>query len=78
MAHPDGDNDAGTSQFFFVLYDQALIPPGRNTLDGSYTCFGYTVEGADVLKTLGKGDVIVDAKVVRGAENLINGAAPKK
>lgn len=70
MAHPDEDNDGGTSQFFWVKYSQALMPPGRNTLDGAYTCFGYTVDGTDILESLTKGDVIEKAVVVSGLENL--------
>lgn len=69
------DNDSATSQFFWVKYDQALIPPGRNTLDGAYTCFGYTSQGAAFLKNLELGDVITSAKVVSGLENL---KMPKK
>jgi hypothetical protein len=26
-----------------MSFDQGLLPPGRNTLDGTYTCFGYAV-----------------------------------
>lgn len=67
------DNDSATSQFFFVKYDQALIPPGRNTLDGAYSCFGYTSQNAVFLKNIEKGDVIVSAKIIKGAENLVPG-----
>lgn len=64
------DNDSATSEFFFVKYDQALLPPGRNTLDGAYSCFGYTSEGAPYLKQLEVGDVIKSAKVLSGLENF--------
>jgi len=64
------DNDSATSEFFFVKYDQALIPPGRNTLDGAYSCFGYTSEGAAFLRNVEVGDVIASAKIVSGLENL--------
>ncbi|KAJ1624928.1 cyclophilin type peptidyl-prolyl cis-trans isomerase/CLD-domain-containing protein [Pavlovales sp. CCMP2436] len=67
------DNDSATSEFFFVKYDQALIPPGRNTLDGAYSCFGYTSEGATYLRQLELGDTIVSAKLISGLENLISG-----
>ena len=44
--------------------------PGKNLLDGRYNCFGYTVEGQDLLKDVKEGDVVVSAKVVKGLENL--------
>lgn len=34
---------------------QGLLPPGRNTLDGAYTCLGYTVQGMDDIKSLKRG-----------------------
>ena len=71
MAHPDEDNDGGKGDFFFVKYDQGLLPPGRNTLDGAYSCFGYTVDGGDALKFLKKGDIVVSAKVRSGLESLV-------
>jgi len=71
LSHPDEDIDGGAGgQFFFVKYDQGLMPPGRNTLDGAYTCFGYTVEGSDFLKTATPGDKIVKAEVLGGLVNL--------
>jgi peptidylprolyl isomerase len=71
LSHPDEDIDGGVGgQFFFVKYDQGLMPPGRNTLDGAYTCFGYTVEGSDFLKNAKPGDKIVKAEVLGGLENL--------
>jgi len=65
------DNDSATSEFFFVKYDQALIPPGRNTLDGSYSCFGYTAENPVFIKNLEQGDMIVSARLINGEGNLI-------
>jgi len=44
--------------------------PGKNLLDGRYTCFGYTVEGADDLRAVKVGDVIVSAKVLDGEQLL--------
>lgn len=71
LSHPDEDIDGGVGgQFFFVKYDQGLMPPGRNTLDGAYTCFGYTVEGSDFLKTAKPGDTISKATVLSGLENV--------
>ena len=39
-------------------------------LDGRYTCFGYVVNGADLLKDIKEGDVIESAKVTSGLEFL--------
>ncbi|PLZ99475.1 peptidylprolyl isomerase [Fischerella thermalis CCMEE 5268] len=71
MARPENDNNGGSSQFFFFLYEPELTPAGRNLLDGRYTVFGYVVEGKDVLREIKAGDKIESAKVVKGAENLV-------
>ena len=39
--------------------------------DRLFISFGYVVEGADFLKAVEEGDIIVSAKVTEGAENLI-------
>jgi len=71
MARPGLDPDGGSSQFFFFLFEPELTPAGRNLLDGRYAVFGYLVEGKEVLEKLREGDVIKSAKVVKGAENLV-------
>lgn len=71
MARPENDNNGGSSQFFFFLYEPELTPAGRNLLDGRYAVFGYVVEGKDVLREIKAGDKIESAKVVKGAENLV-------
>ncbi|MGD1700172.1 peptidylprolyl isomerase [Dapis sp. BLCC M229] len=71
MARPEIENDGGSSQFFFFLFQPELTPAGVNLLDGRYTVFGYVVEGKKVLEKLGKGDKILSAKVVSGLENLV-------
>jgi len=71
MARPEAENDGGSSQFFFFLFQPELTPAGVNLLDGRYTVFGYVVEGKKVLEELGKGDKIISAKVVAGLENLV-------
>jgi len=71
MARTEDNDDSASSQFFFLLFDSDLTPAGKNLLDGAYACFGYTVEGADFLKDVKEGDMIVSAKVVDGKENLI-------
>ena len=43
---------------------------GRNTFDGSYTCFGYTTENAAAIQRFKAGDVIEKATIVSGAGNL--------
>jgi cyclophilin family peptidyl-prolyl cis-trans isomerase len=67
------DVDSATEDFFILKWKQALAPPGRNTLDGYYSSVGYVVsDNVDLLsQVLDKGDKIVSAKVVSGAENLV-------
>ncbi len=71
MARPEFDTNGGSSQFFFFLFEPELTPAGRNLLDGRYTVFGYITEGKEVLEQLKEGDKIESAKVIQGAENLI-------
>lgn len=75
LARPGNDNDGGSSQFFFFLFEAGLTPAGRNLLDGRYAVFGYTIEGKDVLRSLGEGDEVISAKVVEGLDNLEPGQA---
>ena len=71
MARPGVDPDGGSSQFFFFLFEPELTPAGRNLLDGRYAVFGYLVEGKEVLEKLTAGDAIESAKVIQGAQNLV-------
>ncbi|MDE5081984.1 MAG: peptidylprolyl isomerase [Trichodesmium sp. St18_bin1] len=71
MARPETENDGGSSQFFFFLFQPELTPAGINLLDGRYTVFGYVVAGKKVLEQLAKGDKIISAKVVAGLENIV-------
>ncbi|VXD19095.1 putative Peptidylprolyl isomerase [Planktothrix serta PCC 8927] len=71
LARPEAIPDGGSSQIFFFLFDPELTPAGLNLLDGRYAVFGYVTEGKEVLEELRKGDVIESAKVIRGAENLV-------
>lgn len=71
MARPESDVNGGSSQIFFFLFEPELTPAGRNLLDGRYAVFGYVTEGKEVLRKLKAGDKIKDAKVVQGAENLV-------
>ena len=73
MARDNDDTDSASADFFFLKWRQALIPPGRNTLDGYLSCFGYVVsENGDwVLKQVRPGDTVIErAKVVSGGELL--------
>lgn len=70
MARPGNDPNGGSSQFFFLLLENDLTPPGFNLLDGRYSVFGYVVEGEEVLGKIKEGDSITSAEVVEGAENL--------
>jgi len=39
-------------------------------MDGRFSTFGYVVEGNQLLQNIEVGDVIVDAKVTDGLDNL--------
>ena len=56
------------SLFYYAMFRLLL---GKNMLDGRYTCFGYTTEGRELLRVVKEGDVIVLAKVSKGAVNLV-------
>jgi peptidylprolyl isomerase len=71
LARPGDDPNGGSSQFFFFKFDRELTPPGYNVLDGRYSVFGYLVEGKEVLGELTAEDKIIQAKVTKGLENLV-------
>ncbi|MEB3160645.1 MAG: peptidylprolyl isomerase [Synechocystis sp.] len=73
LARPEMEPNGGSSQFFFFKFDTELTPPGFNLMDGRYSVFGYVVDGKETLNKLSEGDKILSAKVVEGAENLVNG-----
>lgn len=75
MARPESEPDGGSSQFFFFLFEAELTPAGRNLMDGRYSVFGYVTEGQDILRELKAGDKIQSAKVIQGAENLVQPTA---
>merc|ERR1712070_724218 len=70
MARSEFEADSASSQFFWLLFESDLTPAGKNMLDGRYSCFGYTVEGSELLKDVKEGDIIKSAKVVSGLNNL--------
>jgi peptidylprolyl isomerase len=72
-AREEYDPNTGSSQFFWLLFDSDLTPAGKNLLDGNYPCFGYVVEGADLLADVKEGDIITSSKVTSGIENLKKG-----
>eukprot|EP00188_Purpureofilum_apyrenoidigerum_P003788 Plantae.Rhodophyta-Purpureofilum_apyrenoidigerum.ctg4054.p1 GENE.Plantae.Rhodophyta-Purpureofilum_apyrenoidigerum.ctg4054~~Plantae.Rhodophyta-Purpureofilum_apyrenoidigerum.ctg4054.p1 ORF type:complete len:436 (+),score=103.62 Plantae.Rhodophyta-Purpureofilum_apyrenoidigerum.ctg4054:221-1528(+) len=74
MAREEFVADSGSSQFFWFLFEPDLTPAGRNLLDGRYTVFGYVTDGEKFLKDLKAGDMIIEAKVTSGLDNLV---APK-
>jgi cyclophilin family peptidyl-prolyl cis-trans isomerase len=75
MAREEFAADSASTQFFWLLFESDLTPAGRNLLDGRYALFGYTLDGADLLKDVKEGDIIASAKVTRGIENLVRGSA---
>ncbi len=70
LARPGDDNNGGSSQIFFFLFEAELTPAGRNMLDGRYAVFAYTIDGQDVLRSLSQEDKIISVRVVDGLENL--------
>ena len=71
MARPNNEANGGSSQFFFFLFEPELTPAGLNLLDGRYTVFGYVVENKEVLEQLTQGDRIESARVIAGADHLV-------
>jgi len=71
MARNEFETNSASSQFFWLLFESDLTPAGKNMMDGRYTCFGYTTDGAELLKSLQEGDLITSAKVVEGSNNLV-------
>ena len=71
MARSEFEADSASTQFFWLLFESDLTPAGKNMLDGRYASFGYTVDGAELLKDVKEGDIVVSAKVVKGLENLV-------
>ncbi|MEL7035192.1 MAG: peptidylprolyl isomerase [Cyanobacteria bacterium J06592_8] len=71
LARPEPLPNGGSSQIFFFLFEPELTPAGLNLLDGRFAAFGYVVEGKEVLRDLQQGDQIESAKVIQGADNLV-------
>jgi len=71
MARLNDDADSATSEFFLFKFNQALNPPGRNTLDGFYTLFGYVTANEELLDQIILDDKIVSMKVLNGLQNLV-------
>jgi peptidylprolyl isomerase len=71
IARENDDVSSNNNEIFFLKWTQALIPPGRNTLDGYYTSIGYITENENILSQIKKGDIIVKAEVTEGGENLM-------
>ncbi|GAB4820888.1 hypothetical protein N2152v2_007934 [Parachlorella kessleri] len=63
-------------QWFIYKFDrfQAGLA-GLSFDEGSFGVFGYVTEGADELGKLAGGDVVVEAKVLSGADKLVRPAA---
>jgi peptidylprolyl isomerase len=75
MARDEFEPNTASSQFFWFLFEPDLTPAGRNLMDGSWSVFGYTVQGEKFLKGLQRGDRIVSASVTAGLENLVNSSS---
>ena len=53
-----------------VIRSRLTVPPVLHGQDGRFSTFGYVVDGNQLLQNIEVGDVIVDAKVTDGLENL--------
>ena len=71
MAREQFDPNSGSSQFFILLKESELTPTGLNLLDGSFSVFGYVVQGEELLSDIKPGDEIKSAKVLQGLDNLV-------
>ena len=76
MAHDPEDPNTASSQFWFLKWDQALVAPSRNTLDGSQACLGYIVSNEQVISQINNGDEVSSIRVVEGIENFHRSSAP--
>ena len=70
MIRDPEEPDTASSQFFFLKWDQGLVAPGRNTLDGSSACFGYVVKNQGAIEQITASDTILKATIVEGVEFL--------
>ena len=70
MCHSRDDPDDAASAFFVTLRDVADGDPLAAQLDGSYTLFGFVLDGVDSLRLLKPGDVIQSMRVLSGGELL--------
>ena len=71
MARLNDDVDSATSEFFLFKFNQALNPPGRNTLDGFYTLFGFVTSNEELLDQVTLEDKVVSIKILDGLQNLV-------
>lgn len=70
-ARSEYEANSASSQFFWLQFDSDLTPAGKNLLDGRYACFGYAVDGAELLKDVKAGDVITSTKIIKGLDKLV-------
>lgn len=71
LAHTEKDANSGSTQFYITYANNEMVNPRGNFLDGRYTVFGYVVDGMNRAQKLAIGDKILSARVVLGAQNLI-------
>ena len=73
MAHnPTSEDFSSPSQFFFYLYDKRNSGLGGLSFEeGQFSVFGYVTKGKELLSQLKTGDIIKEAKLVSGADRLV-------
>ena len=68
----DGQSDA--EQFFIYLFDKRSAGLGGLSFEeGEFSVFGYVTKGEEYLGSIGTNAQIVSARVVEGADKLVNG-----
>lgn len=70
MAHDPENPNTASSQFWMLKWDQALVPPSRNTLDGSQACLGYITSNEQILGQVEKGDQVTSIRILEGLDNF--------
>jgi len=78
MRSASDDGASSSSQFFLFNFDRRQAGLGGVAFEeGEFSTFGYITNGLEYVSSLRKGDVIVKAEVVQGADRLVNVSNPQ-
>ena len=68
-----GDGQSDKDQFFVYLFDKRSAGLGGLSFEeGEFSVFGYVTKGEEYLGSIGTNAEIVDARVLFGADKLLN------